>query len=155
MKDGRTHLAHKAEQAADLETGAVVAVTVQPADEGDTNTIEKTITKAAENVEKAVPDSDGVQELVADKGYHSNEVVTALAELGVRTYISEPNRGRRNWKGKQTERDAVYRNRRRIRGERGRAACCANAGSDWNDHLLMRTKQGDCAEFICGDDRTS
>lgn len=120
MKDGRTHLAHKAEQAVDLETGAVVAVTIQPADEGDTTTVEETITKAAENVEQAEPDGDGIQEVVADKGYHSNDVITALAEVGVRTYISEPNRGRRNWKGKQAERNAVYANRRRIRGERGR-----------------------------------
>ncbi len=120
MKDGRTHLAHKAEQAVDLETGAVVAVTVQPADDGDTTTIEETATKAAENVEQAVPDGDGIEELVADKGYHSNEVITALTEIGVRTYISEPNRGRRNWEGKQAERRAVYRNRRRIHGERGR-----------------------------------
>lgn len=120
MKDGRTHLAHKAEQAVDLETGAVVAVTVQPADEGDTKTIEETIPKAAENVEKAVPDFDGIQELVADKGYHSNEVLEALAELEVRTYISEPDRGRRKWEGKQAARDAVHSNRRRIRGARGR-----------------------------------
>jgi transposase len=120
MKDGRTHLAQKAEQAVDLETGAVVAVTLQPADKGDTTTIEETITKAAENVEQAVPDGDGIQELVADKGYHSNEVITALTEIGIRTYISEPNRGRRNWKGKQAQRNAVYRNRRRIHGERGR-----------------------------------
>lgn len=120
MKDGQTHLAHKAEHAVDIETGAVIAVTVQPADEGDTKTIEETLTKAAENVEKAVPEGDGIQELVADKGYHSNEVLTALADLGVRTYISEPNRGRRNWKGKPEAKHAVYLNRRRIRGHRGR-----------------------------------
>jgi transposase len=120
MKDGQTHLAHKAEHAVDMETGAVIAVTIQPADEGDTKTIEETITKAAENVEKTVPEGDGIQELVADKGYHSNEVLTALAELGVRTYIPEPNRGRRNWKSKQEARHAVYLNRRRIRGPRGR-----------------------------------
>ena len=120
MKDGTTHLAHKAEHAVDLDTGAVVAVTVQPADEGDTKTIEETLTTAAENVEKARPESDGIQELVADKGYHSNEVLEVLTELGVRTYISEPDRGRRNWKGKEAARNAVYRNRRRIRGTRGR-----------------------------------
>jgi len=120
MKDGRTHLAHKAEHAVDLETEAVVAVTVQPADEGDTKTVEETIIKAAENVEQVVPDSDGIQELVADKGYHSNEVLEAMTELGVRTYISEPDRGRRNWKDKQAARDAVYGNRRRIRRARGR-----------------------------------
>lgn len=120
MKDGTTHLAHKAEQAVDLETGAVVAVTVQPADEGDTKTIEETLTKAAENVEKADPESDGIQELVADKGYHSNQVLQDMTALDIRTYISEPDRGRRNWKRNEAARDAVYRNRRRIRGERGR-----------------------------------
>src|SRR5215204_4927917 len=92
MKDGRTHLAHKAEHAVDMETGAVVAVTVQPADEGDTKTIEETLTTAAENVEQARPESDGIQELVADKGYHSNQVLQDLTELDIRTYISEPDR---------------------------------------------------------------
>ena len=120
MKDGRTHLAHKAEHAVDLDTGAVVAVTVQPADEGDTKSIEETLTTAAENLEKAKPENDGIQELVADKGYHSNEVLVALAELDIRSYISEPARGRRRWKDKEAARNAVYRNRRRIRGERGR-----------------------------------
>ena len=104
----------------DLETGAVVAVTVQPADEGDTRTYEETLTNAAENIEKAHPENDGIQELVADKGYHSNETLVALTELEIRTYISEPDRGRRNWKGNEAVRDAVYENRRRIRGERGR-----------------------------------
>jgi transposase len=120
MKDGRTHLAHKAEHAVDLETGAVVAVTVQPADTGDTETVKETLITAAENVEKVKPKSDVVQELVADKGYHSNDLLKDLAVLGVRTYISEPARGRRNWQGKHAARDAVYGNRRRIGGTRGR-----------------------------------
>ena len=51
MKDRRTHLAHKAEHAVDLETGAVVAVTVQDADEGDTTTSIETLIEAAEQVE--------------------------------------------------------------------------------------------------------
>ncbi len=59
-------------------------------------------------------------ELVTDKGYHSNAVLTAQQEAGVRTYISEPNRGRRNWRGKADARKAVYGNRRRIRGARGK-----------------------------------
>jgi transposase len=107
MKEGRTHLAHKAEPAVDLETGAVVAVTVQPADKGDTETIKETLTEAAENVEKAKPETDVVKERVADKGYHSNGLLEDLAELGVRTDLSEPARGRRNWKGKHAARDAV------------------------------------------------
>ena len=120
MKDGRTHLAHKAEHAVDLETGAVVAVTVQPADKGDTETVKETLIEAAENVEKAKPQTEVVKELVTDKGYHSNALLQDLAILGVRTYISEPARGRRNWQGKHPARNAVYGNRRRIGGTRGR-----------------------------------
>jgi hypothetical protein len=62
----------------------------------------------------------GVEEVVADKGYHSNQVAVGLGELGVRTYIAEPDRGARDWNGKQAEKEAVYGNRRRIRGERGK-----------------------------------
>jgi transposase len=120
MKDGRTHLAHKAEHAVDLETGAVVAVTVQGADQGDTATSIETLIKAAEQIETVVADSDGPKEVVADKGYHSNQALVALEAVGVRSYISEPDRGRRNWKNNPDARHAVYRNRRRIRGARGK-----------------------------------
>ena len=120
MKDHRTHLAHKAEHAIDLETGAVVAVTVQDADAGDTTTSIDTLIEAAEQVETVLPDSDGLKEVVADKGYHSNQVMVDLEAVGVRSYISEPDRGRRNWKDNPEARDAVYRNRRRIRGARGK-----------------------------------
>src|SRR5687768_13277935 len=119
MKDGRTDLAHKAEHAVDLETGAVVAVTVQDADEGDTATSIETLIDAAEQVETVVPDGE-IKEVVADKGYHSNQVMVDLEAVGVRSYISEPDRGRRKWKGAADARDAVYRNRRRIRGARGK-----------------------------------
>jgi transposase len=120
MKDGRTHLAHKAEHAVDLETGAVVAVTVQGADEGDTTTSQETLIEAAEQMETVVPEGDGIKEVVADKGYHSNQELVDLEAIGVRSYISEPNRGRRSWKTNPEARDAVYRNRRRIRGARGK-----------------------------------
>ncbi len=108
MKDGRTHLAHKAEQAVDLETGAVLAVTLAGADQGDTTTIADTITEAAEQVAAVAADdeaneklaAEGVQEVIADKGYHSNAVLTDLAALEIRSYISEPDRGRRRWRGK-------------------------------------------------------
>jgi transposase len=119
MKDGRTHLAHKAEQAVDLETGAVVGVTVQDADEGDTTTSRETLIEAAEQIETVLPEGDGLQEVVGDKGYHSNDSLVDLEAVGVRTYISEPDRGRRNWTKHPEARDAVYRNRRRIRGARG------------------------------------
>ena len=125
MKDGRTHLAHKAEHAVDLETGAIVGVTVQGADQGDTTTIAETVTAAAEELEAVAVVTDGqtavIDEVVADKGYHSNQVLVDLGALDLRTYIAEPNRGRRNWKKKTVARDAVYANRRRIRGARGLA----------------------------------
>ena len=124
MKDGRTHLAHKAEHAVDLQTGAVVAVTLQAADEGDTTTIEETLVEAAEQLEAAAEEAAGavdeLSEVVADKGYHSNRVLTDFAELDVRSYVSEPQRGRRKWGGRTRQRDAVYSNRRRIKGKRGK-----------------------------------
>jgi hypothetical protein len=98
MKDGRTHLAHKAEHAVDLETGAIVGVTVQDADEGDTTTSRDTLIAAAEQIETVWPGGHGLIEVVADKGYHSNESLVDLEAVGVRSYISEPDRGRRNWK---------------------------------------------------------
>ena len=119
MKDGRTHLAHKAEHAVDLETGAIVGVTVQDADDGDTETSIETLIEAAEQVEAVRPDRDGIEEIVGDKGYHSNRSLVDLEAVGVRSYISEPDRGRRNWTKNPKARDAVYRNRRRIRGARG------------------------------------
>ena len=120
MKDGRTHLAHKAEHAVDLETGAVVAVTVQDANEGDTTTSRKTLIDAAEKIEMVVSDGDGLEEVVGDKGYHSNQALVDLEAVGLRSYISEPDRGRRHWKKHPEARDPVYRNRRRIRAERGK-----------------------------------
>jgi transposase len=125
MKDGRTHLAHKAEHAVDMETGAVVAVTVQGADQGDTTTIADTVTAAAEELEAVAATTDGhtavIEEAVADKGYHSNQTLVDFAQLEVRTYFAEPHRGRRNWKKKPAAKAAVYANRRRIHGARGLA----------------------------------
>jgi transposase len=123
MKDGRTHLAHKAEHAIDLETGAIVAVTVQGADQGDTTTIQTTLPEAAEQLAAVAAVSDdsapGIEEVVADKGYHSRTTVHDLKTLEIRTYISEPDRGPQSWIDQEAERDAVYANRRRIRSGRG------------------------------------
>jgi len=123
MKDGRTHLAHKAEHAVDLDTGAIVAVTVQGADRGDTTTVETTLPEAVEQLEAVAAVTDDTvaigEELVADKGYHSKQKMLDFAAVGVRTYISEPDRGPQGWVGQHDARDAVYANRRRIRGARG------------------------------------
>jgi transposase len=61
-----------------------------------------------------------VEELVADKGYHSGDVLVSALESGVRSYIAEPDRGRRRWAGKHEEQATVYANRQRIGGHRGK-----------------------------------
>lgn len=125
MKDGRTHLSHKAEHAVDLESGAIVAVTVQDASIGDTGTIMDTLAEAEGQLgklqRKAALESlvEGMQEVVADKGYHSDDVLLGLEDVGLRSYVSEPDRGRRRWRGDRPTKGAVYANRRRARGQRG------------------------------------
>ena len=134
MKHGSTHLAHKAEHAVDLDTGAVVAVTLQTADLGDTTTIEETLADAGLAVADLVdreaelhPEEepkvkvDGIEELVADKGYHSGEALEQIKKLEVRTYIPEKKQpGKRHWRGKQGQQQAVYQNRQRVRGGYGK-----------------------------------
>lgn len=125
MKDGRTHLAHKAEHAVDLETGAIVAVTVHGGEQGDTSTIGKTLDEAEEQLDAVSEKTDkvhpdGLSEIVADKGYHSDATLIEIEDRGLRSYLSEPDRGRRNWKKDHIgAQQAVYANRRRIRGQRG------------------------------------
>src|ERR1017187_2122724 len=135
MKDGRTHLAHKAEHAVDLDTGAVLAVTLQGADRGDTATLDETLCEAGMAVAEQVgreaelrPNEApkvnvaGIEETVTDKGYHSGAVVKRMKAYGVRSYIPEKKqKGRRNWAGKAEEQQAVYANRRRVRGEYGKS----------------------------------
>ena len=135
MKDGRTHLAHKAEHAVDLDTGAVVAVTLQGADQGDTTTLEKTLSEAGMAVaalvgreaeqrsdEKPKVNVQRIEELVTDKGCHSGAVVERVKSYQVRSYLPEKQqKGRRNWQGKQVEQQAVYQNRRRVRGDYGKS----------------------------------
>lgn len=118
MKDGSTHLAHKAEHAVDLSSGALLAVTLQPADCGDTTTISKTLDAAQAAAQTIHP--RGVQEAVADKGYHSGAVLKDLHQRGIRSYLPEPDRGHRHWTGKALEQKRVYANRRRVRAARGK-----------------------------------
>jgi transposase len=133
MKDGSTHLAHKAEHAVDLSSGALLAVTLQGADQGDTTTIHQTLAEAGEAVaelmeheavmapaEKPKVHLGGIEEVVADKGYHSGAILQALHESECRTYIPEPDRGPRQWEGKAQEQQQVYANRRRTKGDRSK-----------------------------------
>jgi transposase len=134
MKDGSTHLAHKAEHAVDMETGAVIAVTLQAADRGDSATILQTLAETASNVAHLIereaeraPEKDPLvslnplAEIVADKGYHSNGTILAVQQAEARSYIPEPKREGRRWVGKATEQKAVYANRRRVKGSYGKS----------------------------------
>ena len=130
MKDGRTHLAHKAEHAVDLKIGAVLAVTLQEADQGDTTTIVETLAEAGEHVAELIGTEEasqkpqvhlqGIEEVVGDKGYHSGTILTKLQSAEVRTYISEKKQpGRRHWEGKAEQQQATYANRRHVQGAYG------------------------------------
>ena len=135
MKDGRTHLAHKAEHAVDLDTGAIVAVTLQEADKGDTTTLDETLIEAGQAVaELAAREAElhpeakpkvnaaGIEEMVAGKGYHSGAALERVKSYQVRSYIPErQQKGQRNWKGKAGQQQAVYANRRRVQGNYGKS----------------------------------
>ena len=117
MKDGRTRLAHKLEVGVDMETGVVAGVTVQTMDGGDTASLPVTLDETERQLAEVGAEP---KEVVGDKGYHSNATMTGVKDRGLRSYVSEPNRGRRKWKGKRDAQKAVYGNRRRIRGNRGK-----------------------------------
>ena len=127
MKDRRTHLAHKAEHTVDLETQAIVAVSLADANEGDTSSLPWSLLRAETNLSAVATDPRAqrklhdrpLTEVVADKGYHSNEVLVDLTGSDIRRHVSEPDRGRRNWKDKEEAQAAVYANRRRLRSSRG------------------------------------
>jgi transposase len=135
MKDGRTHLAYKAEHAVDLDTGALVAVTVQPGDRGDTASLPVTLAQAGCTVcemagQEAKADAVGavgqvsevgVERVVTDKGYHSRETVQDLVEVGVQPVMAEPERGRQRWGGQRAAQAAVYGNRRRLQTKTAKA----------------------------------
>jgi len=134
MKDGSTHLAHKAEHAVDLGEdghGAVLAVVLHGADEGDTATLVPTINQASENLRAVADDErvadtiddDWASEVATDKGYHSNDTMVDLAEMEIRSYVPEPDRshlGQRDWAGKPEAQREVYANRRRMKGDRAK-----------------------------------
>lgn len=129
MKDGRTHLAHKVEHAVDMSgEGAVVAVTVHGGAKGDTKSLPETLQEAQSNLDELADDpecgerihEDAGREVVTDKGYHGKDALLALSEGEYRTYISEPERGRRKWKDHEDAQAVTYANRRRIRGDRGK-----------------------------------
>lgn len=124
-------MAHKVEHAVDMHAGAVVAVTLHGGTTHDTKSLDSTVEAAATNLgevreklsaktkseakdddgnddEPGSPVAEQIQEVVADKGYHSNKALCDMDESLIRTYIAEPKRARRNWKKRQTEKRLVY-----------------------------------------------
>jgi transposase len=122
MKDGRTHLAYKAEHVVDLKTDLVLAAVVYEANRGDAETLAESVVQAQKNIIDADSPAN-IRDAVADKGYHSAETLALMnGPLGVRTYIPEPKRNRRwKWSERPPEQQAaVTGNRRRARDARGK-----------------------------------
>ena len=125
LQDGRTRLAYKPEHAVDLDTGAIVAAEIHPADQGDTTTLDGTLEAAARGLDAAgcTTTADAPSELVADKGYHSRAVLKDLADGPWRTRIAEPGpKDVQRWHGDIEARRAVYNNRARLGSAIGKAA---------------------------------
>lgn len=128
MKDGRTHLNYKAEHVADLDSEIVVQADVHHGDAADTSTIVQNLVEAQGRLDRCFegaqtddPDCGVIQEVAADKGYHSNEVLTSCAELDVRTYIPERQGGERVWTDKDDAAKAAFHgNRQRMKRSKGR-----------------------------------
>jgi transposase len=115
MKDGRTHMAYKAEHAVDLETEAIVAAHVTHADRGDAQTGPDTIIMAQAHLLKSGSNAQ-IQEVVEDKGYHDNALLAWHAHWGLRTYIPERKQKTRTWTDKPHEYEAAFHaNRRRVK----------------------------------------
>lgn len=122
MKDGRTHLAYKAEHVVDLKTDLVLAAVVYEANRGDAETLAESVVQAQKNIIDADSPAN-IRDAVADKGYHSAETLALMnGPLGVRTYIPEPKRNRRwKWSERPPEQQAaVTGNGRRARDARGK-----------------------------------
>ena len=126
LKDGRTHMAYKPEHVVDLESGAIVSAVIHPADQGDTTTIATTLEDAQAKLCALTDERDAVSidepfDLVADKGYHSREVLKDLPD-SCRSRISEPkHKGQLRWRGDVEAREAVYGNRARLKSEKSKA----------------------------------
>lgn len=123
MKDSSTHMGYKASHAVDLTTGAILGIAIHGGCVDDRATIWDIVKSTCSNLRLLYCRGNDVgmfEELVADKGYHSNNVMVDLTYGDIRSYISEPKRSNRKWEGKEAEKKAVYANRRRIRGYRGK-----------------------------------
>jgi transposase len=143
LKDGRTRVAYKPEHVVDLETGAIVAAVVHPADVADPASVETSLSQAEANLQAArsgdaaaapaadpepTPTEEGDPpagnsqprgKVVADKGYHKAALLRRLKTQHYRTYIPERRQaGRRRWTDKGGPPTAVAFHQNRARGLR-------------------------------------
>jgi transposase len=121
MKDGTTHLAYKAEHVVDLDSEMVLSATITPTTHSDAETLVDSVAQAQLNLD-AAGSAAKIEEVAADKGYHKISTLELAADLDIRTYIPEPKRRfRYRWIDKLLgQQQALYANRRRMRGERGK-----------------------------------
>jgi transposase len=120
MKDGRTHLAYKAEHTVDLDSEFVLAATVHPADQADSATLVDSVLQAQTNLVRA-GSAQEIEEAVADKGYHKAETLAECEHFNTRTYIPEPQGKEYNWSDKpEAWKQATLGNRRRVKGNRSK-----------------------------------
>ncbi|MGO9238984.1 MAG: transposase [Methylocella sp.] len=126
MKDVSTHLAYEPEHAVDLDTGVIVAAPIHAADEGDTATLDPTLEEEEKNLSAPglAPTPEDPCDLVADKSYHSRDVLKDLDDSPWKTRIAEPrpSKGYLRWYGDDEARAAVYGNRNRLKSSVGKEA---------------------------------
>ena len=135
-----------------MESGAILAVTTHAGAVADTETLQQTVCEAGVAVSEVLDatgrSTAGVQEVIADKGYHSNDTMRQMRGLELRSYIAEPERGARKWKGKAVEQAAVYANRRRIQG-RARQAATGTTGREDRTELCASVRHRRHGPAIC------
>ena len=121
MKDGTTHLAYKAEHVVDLDSEFILSATITPANHSDAESLVDSVVQAQLNLDAAGSQTK-IKDVAADKGYHKASTLELAADLDFQTYIPEPKRRHRNrWVGKPAGlKEAVYANRRRVRGNRSK-----------------------------------
>jgi transposase len=158
MKDGSTHLAYKPEHAVDLDTGVIVAAPIQGADKGDTTTLDPTLEEPQKNLSAVglAPTPEELCDLVADKGYHSRDILKGLDDGPWKTRIAEPppRKGYSRWRGGDEARKAVYGNRNRLKSGVGKGGR-ANAARSSSAASHMFWSAVGCAARGCAVARTS
>ena len=152
LKDGRTHLAYKAEHVVDLKSDIILAAEIYPADTADTQTLVDSVLEAVENVQQAGAECE-IEEIVADKGYHAAETIELADDLNFRTYIPERKRPHRSrWTDKPAEfQQAVYANRRRLQREESNVSKASQRTrrADIRPHLRHRRHAAELVEESC------